>query len=177
MEQNQELQALSITDSLTGLFNRRVYDRELDNQIAIFNLNKQPFCLIILDIDLFKQINDNFGHESGDSVLVQFAQVLSKNMREIDTLARIGGEEFALVLPNTRLKLAEEVAQRHLQAIQAETFICGKVTASFGVAEISENIHKAELYTQADQALYYSKTQGRNQITPFPYLYNHSHTH
>jgi len=165
MALNQELKALSTTDALTGLFNRRVYDQELDKQIARYERQQEPFCLVLLDIDFFKKINDQHGHDTGDAVLKQFAQLLQSNLREVDTLSRIGGEEFTIILPNTRVENAKEVAERHRQTIEATEFDCGRVTASFGITEMKEGLDKTDLYTQADAALYLSKVTGRNQVS------------
>lgn len=161
---NADLESLSITDTLTNLFNRRFYDRELNKQMALFSHTQKPFCLVLLDIDKFKLINDNFGHDVGDLVLIQFAKILRANLRTIDTLARIGGEEFAIILPNTDLATAVEVANQYRILIATSEFACGKITTSGGVVQIQPNEHKTELFARTDKALYQAKQNGRNQI-------------
>ena len=161
---NKTLQLLTVTDSLTGLPNRRAYDQEIERKLAYFKRHQRCFCLIIFDIDRFKHVNDTFGHDSGDSVLKQIAQVLQLTIREIDVLARIGGEEFAIILPNTGLQTAAEVAERCRSSIHQATFVCGQVTASFGVADSHKNDSKEDIYRRADESLYQAKQQGRNQV-------------
>lgn len=161
---NEELEVLSHTDTLTQLHNRRYYEGVLANQVALFNRHQIPFCLVILDIDFFKSINDRFGHENGDLVLTQVSAQLQTHQREVDTVARIGGEEFALILPNTTLASAIEVANRHRTGIEQMQLSVGAVTASFGVAEIQAGFDCTMLYSQADQALYRAKQNGRNRV-------------
>ena len=119
----------------------------------------------MLDIDFFKKINDQHGHDTGDAVLKQFAELLQSNLREVDTLSRIGGEEFTIILPNTHVENAKEVAERHRQTIEATEFDCGRVTASFGITEMNHGLDTTDLYTHADAALYLSKVAGRNQVS------------
>ena len=161
---NANLEALSVTDTLTGLFNRRFYDKELDSQIAQYKRTQQKFALILIDIDFFKAINDAHGHETGDSVLKVVSQQLKRNLREIDTLARIGGEEFAIILPSCDVNAAIAAAERHRRAIEETSEIPFKVTASFGVTDILDGDTKTSIYKRADNALYLSKSNGRNCV-------------
>lgn len=161
---NQQLERLATQDALTGLDNRRVYDRELACQLALFQRTGQPLCLIVADIDHFKLVNDNFGHDVGDQVLKEIGQQLRLNKRDFDTLARIGGEEFAFILPDTSVEQAVKVAERKRQAIEQFTGQYCKVTLSFGVAQVRSVDNERTLYERADQALYQAKKAGRNQV-------------
>ena len=161
---NQQLERLATQDALTGLDNRRVYDREMAVQFSLFRRVNHPFALIVGDIDYFKDINDSFGHDAGDQVLKEISQQLSLNKRELDTLARIGGEEFALILPNTTAEQAFLVAERKRKEIEQFTGQYGSVTLSFGVAEVRSEDTQRTLYERADQALYKAKKAGKNQV-------------
>lgn len=161
---NTELESLSTTDSLTKLFNRRVFEREIETQLALHKRSHQCFSMILFDIDHFKKINDQHGHDAGDSVLIQFAETLTQHLRQIDILTRIGGEEFVLILPNTEIEQAREVAERHRQTIENSNFVSGKVTASFGVTAVQTEDNAMTLYKRADTALYEAKQQGRNCV-------------
>lgn len=164
LQLNKDLAALSVTDALTELFNRRYYDTELDANLALFQRTEQAFALILLDIDFFKSINDTHGHDVGDSVLKALSAQLKQHTREIDTLARIGGEEFAIILPGSKLEDAMLVAERHRTAIATMLNIGFKVTASFGVTVVQVGDTKTSIYNKADKALYHAKSSGRNQV-------------
>lgn len=161
---NENLEILSVTDSLTGLFNRRFYDNELDSKLANFKRTAQKFSLILLDIDFFKSINDKHGHAVGNSVLKTVSSQLKRNLREIDTLARIGGEEFAIILPNCGIDEALITAERHRKSLEDIEQLPYKITASFGVAESATEDNKSSIYKRADNALYLSKSSGRNCV-------------
>ncbi|BBP45784.1 hypothetical protein THMIRHAS_11570 [Thiosulfatimonas sediminis] len=161
---NAELQALSATDTLTQLPNRRVYERELEKNLALYQRSRQVFSIILFDIDFFKKINDLHGHDIGDLVLQNIAKILTKQLREIDILTRIGGEEFVIILPLTQVDQAKDVAERHRSAIAKGDFVCGKVTASFGVTQVHPDDNNSLLYKRADQALYLAKQNGRNRV-------------
>lgn len=161
---NTQLEQLATQDALTGLNNRRVYDRQIEIHLALFERSKLPFALILADIDWFKQFNDRFGHDSGDQVLKEVGQRLSAGMRDIDTLVRMGGEEFALILPDTTSEGAALVAERKRGEIENMNSRFGTITVSFGVAEVRTGDTKGELYGRADQSLYKAKSQGRNQV-------------
>lgn len=161
---NRQLEHLATQDALTGLDNRRVYDRELTAQLALFQRTGKPFALIVADIDHFKQVNDSLGHDAGDQVLKEIGQQLRINTRDFDTLARIGGEEFAFILPNTTAEQAYNVAERKRKALEQFTGQYCKVTLSFGVAEVRNDDNERTLYERADHALYQAKKDGRNQV-------------
>jgi diguanylate cyclase (GGDEF)-like protein len=154
------------TDHLTGLANRRRFERMLAREVARTARNGRPFCLITLDIDNFKQVNDNYGHEAGDEAIKSLARVLQEGTRGIDLAARIGGEEFAVILTETRIAAALEVAQRLRQALKAiDLHAVGRIAASFGVAEYpAQAASGRELLVTADAALYEAKRRGRDQI-------------
>lgn len=156
----------AFTDHLTGLANRRRFERQLEREIARTARYLHPFCLLMLDIDNFKRVNDTFGHEAGDEAIRRLAKILQEGIRGIDLGARVGGDEFAVILAETNLARGVEVAERLRQAIKAaEIPKVGSISASFGVAEsprCAQNTH--ELLACADAALYEAKHQGRNQV-------------
>jgi len=157
-------------DSLTELYNRRAFDEFAEKGVLRAQREKTPISLILMDIDLFKQVNDNYGHQVGDLVLQEFSLRLKNSLRQYDVLARYGGEEFTLLLPDTNAKTAMIIAEK-LRAKIAQPVFCveGKtnlsVTASFGVAtNQGENINWQQLISFADLALYQAKAGGRNCV-------------
>jgi diguanylate cyclase (GGDEF)-like protein len=155
-------------DALTQLANRGAFERTLADELTRADRYQHPLSLVVLDLDKFKQLNDTYGHPAGDEALRQLARVLETNLREHDTAARVGGEEFALILPETSLEGAHLLAERMRMAVQALNFDTGghtlRVTASFGVADTSGGHDAAALYRAADGALYRSKQEGRNRV-------------
>lgn len=153
-------------DSLTGIANRRAFDEELLRRLAEWRRRHTPTSLMLIDIDHFKQVNDTQGHPTGDAVLRETARVLSKTMREMDFTARFGGEEFAVILPNTTLSDARRAAQRALKAVAAHPFEHeGRevpLTISIGLSGVMPSDDSASLIRRADEALYLSKAAGRN---------------
>ena len=155
------------TDSLTGLPNRGVFDEQLRHRLWESDRFGQPLSLILLDVDHFKSVNDRYGHDAGDVVLVAVARAMERSIRNIDVCARYGGEELAVLLPQTGLAAAVEVAERIRQVIAAHEIPIGgrtlTITASLGVSCYPESAatHDA-LFTSADQALYDAKGSGRN---------------
>jgi two-component system, cell cycle response regulator len=156
----------ALTDHLTGLANRRRFERQLEREVTRTLRYTRPFCLLLLDIDYFKRVNDTFGHEAGDEAIRRIAKILQAGTRGIDTAARIGGEEFALLLTETELSGGLEVAERLRLAIKAEEIpTVGRVTASFGLAEFPLcAATDRELLAVADTAMYEAKRQGRDRI-------------
>jgi two-component system cell cycle response regulator len=167
---NQKLQSLAVTDGLTGLHNHRAFQDYLEEQFQVAMRNKQPLALILMDVDHFKQYNDTYGHQAGDEVLRQVAQILSAHVREGDFVARYGGEEFVIVLPRTDLESAVAVAERLREAVQSAEWRLRPVTGSFGVACIRPDMEtRQELIEAADQALYQAKKNGRNRVEAWNY--------
>lgn len=162
---NKSLEVLSITDVLTGTSNRRFYDQQVMSFLRQFYRSSQKFSLILVDIDYFKIINDTYGHDVGDILLRTATQELRKNLREIDILARIGGDEFAILLPDSGVGMAKIVAERHRKAILNINLKSIDITASFGIAEVQLGDTEKSLYSNADKALYQSKDNGRNCVT------------
>jgi diguanylate cyclase (GGDEF)-like protein len=168
---HETVQQQAVTDELTGLFNVRQFHSRLDNEIERAERFGQPLSLVMLDIDKFKSVNDNYGHQQGDRVLVEVARVLRRLSRDVDLPARYGGEEMAVVLPQTDLRGAELGAERMRAAIegmQIQRLDGGgllPITASFGVASFpSQAADKTALIAAADAALYRAKRGGRNRV-------------
>lgn len=169
-----ELQELVITDHLTGVINRREFSRQLELMALRFDrmLRKDaiddPGALIILDIDHFKKFNDTYGHAAGDEVLVRVASMLDRSVRRVDTVARFGGEEFAVLLPDTDISGGRFLSDKLRRQIASLKLPYGKLTASLGVAAFSPGIRTSEaLVTSADAALYQAKASGRNQTKAY----------
>ena len=162
---NEALKRLSTTDSLTGLSNRRALDHALRREFARAQRNGSPLSLITLDIDHFKRINDRYGHPVGDEVLAQFGLVLQESVRETDTAARPGGEEFTILLPDTPLEQAKVLAERLQLKLHDTSWPVESVTASFGIACLGPVINDVRaLLRAADRALYEAKAVGRDRI-------------
>ena len=163
-ELNRALSELATTDALTGLRNRRAFDHSLQLELAIVDRRDAPLSLLMLDVDHFKRINDSLGHEAGDKVLLAIARLLSGCARVIDVVARVGGEEFAVILPNTDAQGALEVAERMRIAVAQANWLGHPTTISLGVATLQEKEDAGGLYARADAALYAAKTAGRNRV-------------
>lgn len=168
------LETLATTDGLTGVLNHRSFQDILDAELLRCQRHPSDVSVVLVDIDHFKQFNDQYGHPVGDEVLKQVAQKLKDSVRKVDYVFRYGGEEFALILVNTAAKEAHILAQRIVEDIANNRFdLKGhelKITVSMGLASFPDSAEKKEkLIAQADQALYQSKMKGRNQAT----LYNH----
>lgn len=166
-EKNEELERLSITDKLTGLYNRAKLDSVLNKEFEKATRYNDIFSVIIMDIDFFKSVNDNFGHQIGDDVLKESAKILSSCIRTSDTLGRWGGEEFLIICPNSKQEDAIKLANRINIAIKQHTFLTypRKVTMSLGVASYCSIFKKAEdIVASADIALYKAKQAGRDRV-------------
>lgn len=162
---NEKLRYISITDQLTGLYNRRKIDEMLKFEVYLSKKDKIPLSIIILDIDHFKRVNDNYGHLEGDKILKEIGNVIKKNLRKSDTVGRWGGEEFIIVCINTALDNAKIVAEKLRNKISEHDFgIDLEITASMGVSQLSENGNIYEVISCADRALYNAKTNGRNRV-------------
>lgn len=166
-KKTQELEAMALQDTLTGLANRRSFDQQLDHEVQNSRRYNTPLSVALIDIDYFKQINDTYLHTGGDVVLKQVAELLQQLVREVDGVARWGGEEFAIIFPQTMLADAVLVLERIRVAIEnlrVENFEEARITVSIGVTELTKEESSAELLKNADRALYTAKEQGRNRI-------------
>lgn len=163
----EEVKSQAVTDGLTGLYNRRYFEEYLKKEVTRAMRQQQPFSIVGLDLDHLKQINDKYGHAYGDLAIKTVANVLKKNARSIDTAARMGGEEFNVILPGVDSNGAMIAAERIRKALESEQLdTIGHITASIGVAtflEHSDNIE--DILELTDQAMYQSKRNGRNQVT------------
>ncbi|HEY9200130.1 MAG TPA: GGDEF domain-containing protein [Gammaproteobacteria bacterium] len=160
-------------DELTNLYNRRAFFEQGKQLFKQARRYQQHVSVMMIDIDHFKNINDNHGHTVGDSVLKTIAGLLQKTIREVDILARIGGEEFAIILPQTGVEEASNLAERIRQCIETEAIqhdtLQINITASFGIAAcMVEGDDLDRLLTKADDALYIAKKKGRNQVKTCP---------
>jgi two-component system cell cycle response regulator len=181
MEANERLRHMSQTDGLTGLDNRRHIESRLEEMFEHAKRLAEPFSCVMVDLDKFKSVNDEYGHQVGDAVLKQLAKILKNEVREIDHAGRYGGEEFILLLTGTVLDAAVTFAERVRKAIEDHTFTFEggtlKRTASFGVAgwphpKVS---HCDSLVKAADDALYVAKETGRNRVVRFDSELFHEH--
>ena len=165
----QEVQGLALTDPLTGLHNRRSFFQAGKVEFSRAQRMNRPLACMMLDLDHFKQINDNYGHQVGDHILQEFAQRCKNSVREIDLIGRYGGEEIIILLPETDLIAALQIAERMCAFIAETPMKVGQqeinVTASIGVAAKDENTDQLEtLIARADQAMYIAKHKGRNLV-------------
>lgn len=168
----RRLEGLSVTDPLTMLPNRRYFENTFKLEAAQSQRSASPLALAILDIDHFKQVNDNYGHDVGDQVLIHIAELLRRSTRAGNVIARVGGEEFALLLPNTKLSEALEMAERIRTNIEGASYIhdgrCLPITVSIGISQVAHNETLEYSYKLADKALYKAKSRGRNCVIIHP---------
>lgn len=165
----------AMTDSLTNLANRKCFDSEIRRIIQEADSNGQTFCLIMMDIDHFKSFNDNYGHQVGDQVLRLVARTLTDGVKGRDVAARFGGEEFAIILPDTNLQGGVKVGDSLRRAVAGKEVVnrntgdtLGRITLSGGVAQYMSGETPDDLIERADTALYSAKHNGRNQIAAAP---------
>jgi len=160
-----ELEHLAITDKLTGINNRFKIDELLQNEIIRSQRYYHIFALAIIDIDNFKKINDNYGHQIGDSVLIKIAKILKENIRNVDHLGRWGGEEFVIICPETSLEGSLKLMEDLRKTIESENFEgIETVTASFGLTLFILDDDSTSILKRADDALYKAKEEGRNKV-------------
>ncbi|MDB5619044.1 MAG: hypothetical protein JWQ24_3282 [Tardiphaga sp.] len=167
----EAIRAESLTDPLTGLGNRKYFDRALASAIDVSHRQNEPLSFLMLDIDHFKSFNDNYGHLTGDQVLRLVGQSLKQTIKGADITARYGGEEFAVVLPNTPLRQALTVADHIRRAVMSKELkkkstgeILGRVTVSIGVSLLQPGDEMESLIGRADACLYAAKRNGRNRV-------------
>ncbi len=181
---NDEFKLLSITDPLTGLFNRRHFDEIMETEVGLSNRHGDPNSILLIDIDHFKGINDTYGHYVGDLVLKSMTKLLQDNLRHTDAICRIGGEEFAVLCKRADKAGAMEIAEKLRSVVEAtpmapETDDELMITISVGVASVpynAKNVSPKQLYKDVDTAMYYSKNNGRNRVTHISDLYQEDST-
>jgi diguanylate cyclase (GGDEF)-like protein len=163
-----QLNHLVTFDQLTGAYSRRYFLEELDRQVALHARHGAPVSLIMMDLDHFKSINDNYGHGVGDRALREAALNAKTELREGDMLGRVGGEEFLVLLPMTTLDAATSLAERLRTALAGVSMVVGtqiiRIPASFGVTELRDSEDAASWLRRADDALYKAKAAGRNRV-------------
>ena len=165
VEKNRQLDLLSVTDRLTGLANRLKLDQTLEAEFRRSQRNGGQLSVILVDVDHFKAVNDTNGHQVGDQVLIELANVLKQSARQIDLIGRWGGEEFLIVCADTDAASAVALAERMRQSIGAHNFtVVGKQTASFGVSSLLPDDTITSVIARADKALYRAKQLGRNRV-------------
>ncbi|MBP9490969.1 MAG: sensor domain-containing diguanylate cyclase [Aliarcobacter sp.] len=166
---NEKLNFLATTDFLTEIYNRRYFEDSIKNEIEKAQRHGSNLSFIMFDIDFFKNINDNFGHKAGDEVIISLANLIKNNIRKIDIFSRIGGEEFAIVLPNTDMEKTKELAIKLKNLVENHTLAVEnhkiKITISMGLATLNEETQNYdEIFKTADTNLYKAKEAGRNII-------------
>lgn len=156
---------MAVTDSLTGLYNRYKFSELFISEYTTMAKRDNSMSIIMIDIDHFKLINDNHGHNMGDKVLVQISNILLKYLRNVDIIARWGGEEFIALLPTATVENGVKLAEKIREAIKSYEMPNGlKVTASFGVTQVIKGDSMESAIGRADEALYEAKNSGRNQV-------------
>jgi diguanylate cyclase (GGDEF)-like protein len=170
---HEEIYQLATHDALTDLYNRRHFNEMMEKEIARAMRHQRALALCIVDVDLFKPVNDRYGHISGDEVLRQIAGQIHRHVRNDDIAARIGGEEYAVLLPECDVGAAFSFAERLREAIAAVVFSPGgepqRITVSIGIATLSpERDTRSQLMAAADAALYRAKDEGRNRVCVAP---------
>ncbi len=173
VSEKMHLGKLAITDFLTGLYNTRYLYHRLEEEFSRVRRYNIPLTCLMMDIDLFKRINDTYGHKTGDQVLKEFAQLLKKNIRKSDILARYGGEEFIILLPNTSKKGSLSEAERLSRSIKKHKFkaLKGKHAISVSIGAVTYPHKKIkvgdDLITLADTALFKAKSKGRGSVVVY----------
>ncbi|MGB5867808.1 MAG: transporter substrate-binding domain-containing protein [Arcobacteraceae bacterium] len=160
-----KLKQLAITDKLTSLYNRNKLDDALDSEFHRTIRYKTPFGVILLDIDFFKKVNDTYGHQVGDKVLIEISNIIKLHSRESDVVGRWGGEEFLIICPHTNIEGLKTIAEKIRKEIEDFKFVENiHKTASFGVSEYKKNDQIKDILSRADKALYIAKNDGRNRV-------------
>jgi len=157
------LELLSVTDALTGIYNRRYFDKAISKELSNSNRYWHALSMVMLDIDHFKKINDEHGHQIGDDILIEYTKLISSLIREGDVFCRIGGEEFMIILPHTKKSDAQLIAQKIRKRIELHKKIL-PITMSLGVVQYSGEENVDEIYVRVDNALYEAKETGRNRV-------------
>ncbi|HET6489666.1 MAG TPA: GGDEF domain-containing protein [Syntrophales bacterium] len=166
--ENRQLRSLSLSDDLTGLYNKRFFSIQLEIEMARAQRTGQPCCLLMIDFDNFKEINDRLGHDEGDRFLIQMGGLIREKLRPTDFVCRYGGDEFAVIMPATSLLDGIGIAKRLQEFTAHFTWkMALRVSASFGMAafEPSNPLNAEEFFKQADNELYKAKKAGKNRIS------------
>lgn len=163
----------STIDSLTSVYNRDFFDRALKHELNLWHRNKIPLCLMMLDIDDFKMVNDIHGHQEGDCVLKEIASIIQSKVRKADIVARYGGEEFSVIMPNCSISDAKRVAERVRKNVSKATLVKDqRITISIGLAEASCNSsNMKQLIHHSDISLYAAKEKGKNQVVSYTFIH------
>jgi len=162
---NRSLQEEVTLDALTGAYNRRAFEKIIEQSISLHVVSERPCVLAIIDVDYFKRINDTYGHPQGDMVLKALVKHIQSKIRKSDTLIRYGGEEFVICFENMQLSKAEEIMEKIRRSIEAMRLIKGeKITVSAGLSSLQKGDTPLLLLSRADSALYMAKDAGRNRI-------------
>jgi two-component system cell cycle response regulator len=169
LEKEKKLSKITITDDLTGLFNRRHFNNILMHSIQYARQSGQKMAMLLIDIDFFKSVNDTYGHQKGDEVLRVLGDIIKEALRKSDFPCRIGGEEFAVLMPGTNIsealvvgeRIRKEFAGRPFKSFSDKTFFS---TVSAGVGQYKDGETGHEFFEKTDKALYQAKKQGRNRI-------------
>lgn len=165
IQAEKELKELASTDPLTEVANRRSFELKLSDEMARANRYEEPLSLLMLDIDHFKDVNDQHGHDAGDMILKELTNEIKEQVRKIDFIARWGGEEFMIILPKTPIGMAQAFAERLREHIEAYAFSCSsETTISLGITTFHAGESKDDFVSRVDQALYEAKESGRNRI-------------
>ncbi|MBN2817140.1 MAG: GGDEF domain-containing protein [Campylobacterales bacterium] len=157
------LMLLTLNDTLTNVGNRRYFDQKLKEHIVLSERYNTPFSLLVVDIDYFKKINDRYGHDVGDKVLIEFSTLIRSSLREGDVFARVGGEEFAILLPLTTKDKAYVLAQKLREVVQDSKGIA-PITMSAGLVQYEKGDDEKLIFKRADAVLYKAKEGGRNKV-------------
>jgi diguanylate cyclase (GGDEF)-like protein len=165
-ELHQEREQQAVTDGLTGVANRRSFNETFSREFERARRYGEPLSLVVIDLDFLKKINDTYGHQAGDEAIKAIGKMLKQSSRSVDLPARYGGEEFCLLLPNTDIEMAQQLAERVRRLIcETEVEGCGHISASLGVACYPLHADDPDvLFHRADEALYAAKQGGRNQV-------------
>jgi len=163
--EKEELEKKAFVDELTNIANRAKFNQVLESELKKFKRYRDNLSLVIFDIDYFKNVNDSFGHQIGDNILSNLAQLVNSNIRDVDFFARWGGEEFVILLPNTELNAAVAFSEHIREYIEESIFTKNiKITCSFGVSQIDKIDNEESFFKRADDALYIAKKTGRNRV-------------
>ncbi len=161
----EDIKSLSEIDHLTEMYNRRKITELFETEYARYKRYKYPLSIILIDIDYFKKVNDEFGHNQGDVILKEFAEILQTDARESDHVGRWGGEEFLIICPQTDIHGAATLAEKLRKSINEYPFtMVGHKTASFGITTCTDDCTFESMINRADKALYSAKSAGRNNV-------------